>query len=46
MGFVTGPARGFVSRGLGVTGLPVRLNCAPEVVVLDLAPSEAIGRES
>ncbi len=38
-GFVSGPAPGFVSRGLGVTGLPLRLNCPPEVVALDLLPA-------
>ncbi|MBB6098698.1 hypothetical protein HNR42_002133 [Deinobacterium chartae] len=37
-GFVRGPAPGFVSRGLGVSMLPVRWACAPEVVVLDLEP--------
>jgi uncharacterized protein len=31
-------ARGFVSRGLGTTLLPVRLMCAAELVVLDLEP--------
>lgn len=40
-GWVNGPAQGFVSRGLGVSLLPVRLNCAPEVVVLDLQPRPA-----
>ncbi|BDP42395.1 putative metallophosphoesterase [Deinococcus aetherius] len=37
-GFVQGPAPGFVSRGLGVTTLPFRLNCPPEVVVFDFVP--------
>lgn len=37
-GFVRGPARGFVSRGLGTTTLPVRFLCRPEVVVLELEP--------
>ncbi len=32
-------ALGFVSRGLGVTAVPLRLNCPPEVVVLDLLPA-------
>lgn len=31
-------ARGYVSRGLGVSGLPVRLFCPPEVVLLELTP--------
>ncbi len=31
-------ARGFVSRGLGVTGLPFRNLCPSEIVVLDLRP--------
>jgi len=33
-----GPARGYVSRGLGVSSLPVRINCPAELTVLDLAP--------
>ncbi|AFZ68029.1 metallophosphoesterase [Deinococcus peraridilitoris] len=33
-----GEALGFVSRGLGVTGVPVRLNCPAELVLLDLSP--------
>ncbi|MEF2280239.1 metallophosphoesterase [Deinococcus sp. YIM 134068] len=37
-GFVGGPASGFVSRGLGVTTVPLRLNCPPEIVVFDLVP--------
>jgi uncharacterized protein len=39
-GFVTGAlgARGFVSRGLGTTALPVRYNCPAELVVFDLLP--------
>lgn len=37
-GWVAGPALGFVSRGLGVSGLPIRLRCAPEVVLFDLRP--------
>lgn len=31
---------GFVSRGLGTTGPPARLNCPAEVVVLDLLPGK------
>ncbi|MFC6618621.1 metallophosphoesterase [Deinococcus radiophilus] len=30
----------YVSRGLGVSGLPVRTLCAPEVTVLELQPAE------
>jgi hypothetical protein len=39
-GWVEGPARGYVSRGLGVSLLPVRAFCRPELTVLDLVPSE------
>ena len=38
-GWVHGPARGYVSRGLGVTSLPVRVNCPAELTILDLAPA-------
>lgn len=37
-GWVENDPPAFVSRGLGVSLLPVRWNCAPEVVVLDLLP--------
>jgi uncharacterized protein len=37
-GFVRGSAPGFVSRGLGVGALPLRLNCPAELVVLELQP--------
>jgi len=37
-GWVEGPARGYVSRGLGVSSLPVRINCPAELTVLDLEP--------
>ncbi|MDF1521865.1 MAG: metallophosphoesterase [Trueperaceae bacterium] len=37
-GWVEGPARGYVSRGLGVTSLPLRINCPAELTVLDLDP--------
>jgi uncharacterized protein len=42
-GFVTGSlgARGFVSRGLGTTALPVRYNCPAELAVFDLRPVSA-----
>ncbi len=38
-GWVEGPARGYVSRGLGVTSLPVRINCPAELTILDLLPA-------
>lgn len=34
------PARGYVSRGLGVSLLPLRLNCPPELTVLELSPAD------
>jgi predicted MPP superfamily phosphohydrolase len=37
-GWVEGPARGYVSRGLGVTSIPVRINCPAELTILDLVP--------
>jgi uncharacterized protein len=38
-GLVQGPAsQVFVSRGLGETGIPLRLNCPPEINLLTLAP--------
>jgi uncharacterized protein len=39
-GWVEGPARGYVSRGLGVTSVPIRINCPAELTILDLAPSD------
>lgn len=38
-GWVAGPARGYVSRGLGVTSLPVRINAPAELTVMDLLPA-------
>lgn len=38
-GWVEASQPSFVSRGLGVTLLPFRFDCAPEVVVLDLLPA-------
>jgi predicted MPP superfamily phosphohydrolase len=32
--------KGYVSRGLGVSMLPVRLNCPAELAVFDIAPGE------
>ncbi len=40
-GWVEGPARGYVSRGLGVTQLPLRLACPPELTALTLSPKPA-----
>jgi predicted MPP superfamily phosphohydrolase len=37
-GWVEGPARGYVSRGLGVTSLPIRVNCPAELTILELEP--------
>jgi hypothetical protein len=37
-GWVRAPARGYVTRGLGVGWLPVRLFCPAELTVLELAP--------
>lgn len=38
-GLVQGPAsQVFVSRGLGESGVPLRLNCPPEINVLELIP--------
>lgn len=38
-GWVDAPMPAFVSRGLGVTMLPFRLFCPPELVLLDLLPA-------
>jgi predicted MPP superfamily phosphohydrolase len=39
-GLVQGPAsQVFVSRGLGEAGVPVRLNCPPEIDLLTLSPA-------
>jgi uncharacterized protein len=37
-GWFTDPMPAFVSRGLGVSSLPIRWNSQPEVVVIDLEP--------
>lgn len=37
-GFVEAPARGYISRGLGVTWLPMRLGSRAELSVFDLTP--------
>lgn len=41
-GWVDGPARGYVTRGLGVTLLPIRVACPAELTILDLAPAEEL----
>jgi predicted MPP superfamily phosphohydrolase len=33
------PGRMYVSRGLGVVGVPLRFNCSPEIAVFDLSPA-------
>lgn len=40
-GWITGDtgARGFVSRGLGLSGLPLRNLCPPEIILLELVPA-------
>lgn len=38
-GWVEAPARAYVSRGLGVSMLPLRLNCPPELAVFELRAS-------
>jgi len=38
-GWVPAPMPAFVTRGLGVTGLPVRFDCPAELVVMDLTPA-------
>jgi predicted MPP superfamily phosphohydrolase len=44
-GLVQGPgARVYVSRGIGTVGLPLRVSCPPEIVLLTLTP--ATGRVS
>ncbi|AEB12191.1 metallophosphoesterase [Marinithermus hydrothermalis] len=37
-GWVEAPQRAFISRGLGVSALPLRWNCPPEIAVHELAP--------
>ncbi len=46
-GLVQGPAsQVFVSRGLGEAGIPLRLNCPPEINLLSLAPGDEMSRFS
>ena len=35
----SGPGRMYVSRGIGVVGIPIRLRCAPEIAVFELNPA-------
>lgn len=37
-GIVRAPALGYTSRGLGVTALPIRVDCPAELTVFDLLP--------
>jgi uncharacterized protein len=39
-GIVHGPAAGYVSRGLGVGHLPLRVNCPAELTLLTLLPDD------
>jgi predicted MPP superfamily phosphohydrolase len=34
-----GPGRMYVSRGVGVVGIPIRLRCDPEITVFNLVPA-------
>jgi uncharacterized protein len=43
-GWVRAPALGYVSRGLGVGLIPLRLNCPAELTVLDLVPTARADR--
>ncbi len=43
-GWVAGPARGYVSRGLGVGLVPIRFSCPAELNVFDLEPGSPVGR--
>lgn len=38
-GWVDAPVPAYVSRGLGVSGLPLRAFCPPELTVVDLVPA-------
>jgi hypothetical protein len=42
-GWVHGPARGYVTRGLGVSMVPLRLDCPAELTLLDLRPPAGVG---
>ena len=35
--YLQGPSQLYVSRGIGITGPPVRLNAPPEITLLHLA---------
>ncbi len=43
-GWIDAPARGYVSRGLGVGKVPIRWNCPPELTLLTLLPADAPAR--
>lgn len=38
-GWVNDPVRAYISRGLGVSALPIRLLCPPELAIFDLQPA-------
>lgn len=38
MGWVEAPVKAYISRGLGVSTIPLRLNCPSELVVFDVLP--------
>ena len=42
-GWVTGPARGYVSRGLGVAQIPLRIACPAELTLMNLHPEPGPG---
>jgi len=42
-GWVRAPALGYVSRGLGVSGAPLRFACPAEITVLELVPADRGG---
>jgi len=43
-GYAAGPASPvYVNRGLGTTGISARLNCRPEITVLELRPADGRG---
>ena len=36
--YLVGSSQLYVNRGIGTVGLPMRLNCPPEITVLTLQP--------
>ena len=39
-GAVSAPVKGYVTRGLGVAHVPIRINCPPELTLVTLVPSD------